>query len=179
MFFDSNHNRKRSEYLTGDAIMNKRLNRVLALTSMVALPALAIAMGGKPQMSDSELEAINMRIAPVAQVRLAAADSAGAVAIGSRSGEAIYKAACAACHDAGVANAPKIGDAGAWAPRLSLGLDGLLQSAIAGKNAMPPKGGAADATDDELSRAIAFITNQSGSDFTPPPVPEAEAAEAQ
>jgi cytochrome c5 len=37
-------------------------------------------------------------------------------------------------------------------PRLAQGYDGLVKSAAAGKNAMPPKGGAADLTDDELKR---------------------------
>jgi cytochrome c5 len=45
------------------------------------------------------------------------AAAAGAAA-GSRSGEQIYKAVCGACHDSGVANAPKLGDKAAWAPRI-------------------------------------------------------------
>ena len=104
-------------------------------------------------------EAVNSRIAPVARVELATA-SAG-VAAGDRSGEQLYKLACIACHETGVANAPKLGDKAAWAPRLALGLNGLLKSAIAGKNAMPPRGGS-DANDAELARAIVFMANKSG-----------------
>ena len=106
-------------------------------------------------------EAANLRIAPVATVKIAAPVVAGGAA---RSGEQIYQLTCAACHDAGVANAPKLGDKGAWAPRLALGLDGLLKSAIAGKNAMPPKGGS-DASDKELAGAIVYIANKSGGKF--------------
>jgi cytochrome c5 len=105
------------------------------------------------------------RIAPVARVELAPA-TAGAVA-GNRSGEEIYKSICAACHDSGAANAPKLGDKAAWAPRIKLGLDGLVKSAIAGKNAMPPKGGS-DANDVELARTIVFMANKSGASFKEP-----------
>lgn len=141
--------------------MFSKHSRFLALASALALGAsAAVAMGSKPKADD---EAANARIAPVARVQLASA--APKVAAGSRSGEDMYKAVCGACHEAGVAGAPKTGDKGAWAPRIALGLDGLLKSAVAGKNAMPPKGGAADATDDELRRAIAFMANKSGASF--------------
>ena len=59
----------------------------------------------------------------------------------AKSGEDIVKEVCGACHVPGVANAPKIGDKAAWAPRLKLGLDGLLQSVVKGKGAMPPRAG--------------------------------------
>jgi cytochrome c5 len=141
--------------------MFSKHSRTLALASVLVLGAsVVMAMGSKPKADD---EAANARIQPVARVELAAAGPK--VAAGSRSGEDMYKAVCGACHEAGVAGAPKTGDKGAWAPRIALGLDGLLKSAVAGKNAMPPKGGAADATDDELKRAIAFMANKSGASF--------------
>ena len=70
--------------------------------------------------------------------------------------------------DSGAAGAPKAGDKGAWGPRLGAGLDGLAKSAAAGKGAMPPKGGAADLTDDELKRAVAFLANKAGASFKAP-----------
>jgi cytochrome c5 len=137
---------------------------VIAIGSValvVALVSIATAAKGHAQV---DAEAVNLRIAPVATVKIAApAGAAGA----SRSGEQIYKAVCAACHDAGVANAPKLGDKGAWAPRLTQGLEGLLKSAIAGKNAMPPKGGS-DASDTELARTIVYMANQSGGKLKEP-----------
>jgi cytochrome c5 len=132
---------------------------VLAGAFIVAAP-IALAMGSRPKADE---EAANARILPVAKVELAAA--APKAAAGSRSGEELYKGVCGACHDTGAAGAPKMGDNGAWAPRLKLGLDGLTKSAIAGKNAMPPKGGS-DATDAELARAIAFMANKSGASFS-------------
>ena len=132
------------------------------IATVLALVSIASAVKGSGKRVDAE--AVILRIAPVATVTIAAPVAAGGAA---RSGEQIYKSACAACHDAGVANAPKLGDKGAWAPRLALGLDGLLKSATAGKNAMPPKGGS-DATDIELARTIVYMANKSGGSLKEP-----------
>ena len=145
--------------------MNTRIARplvVAALTSLV--PVLAWGMGAKPKEAD--IEAANARILPLAKVKLAPLAPAGAAA-GSRGGEELYKAVCGACHEAGVAGAPKIGDKAAWAPRIGVGLDVLTKTALAGKGAMPPKGGS-DATPEELARAIVFMANRSGANFKEP-----------
>lgn len=135
----------------------------LPAAGLIAMvPALALAMGSRPKNLDEE--AVNARIQPVAKVKLGAAQAA--VAAGNRSGEELYKAVCGACHDTGAANAPKLGDKGAWAQRIALGLNGLVKSAKAGKNAMPPNGGS-DATEDELRRAIVFMANKAGANFKP------------
>jgi cytochrome c5 len=67
-----------------------------------------------------------------------------------------YKASCSACHDAGVAGAPKMGDKAAWAPRIATGMDTLYASAIKGKNAMPAKGGSG-ASDDDVKAAVQYM----------------------
>lgn len=71
---------------------------------------------------------------------------------------------CNACHLAAVLGAPKNGDTAAWDARKQAagGLDGLVASAIKGKNAMPPRGGAVDLTDDELRAAIEQLMKQPG-----------------
>jgi cytochrome c5 len=138
---------------------------IIALGSIafvLAMVSIARAAKGHEQLDP---EAVNSRIAPVARVEFGSA-SAG-VAAGDRSGEQMYKSTCVACHEAGVANAPKLGDKAAWAPRLALGLDGLLKSAIAGKNAMPPRAGS-DANDTELARAIVYMANKAGANFKEP-----------
>ena len=135
------------------------LGGVVTVVTLVSIAS--AAKGGKP----GDDEGANSRIAPVARVELAA-PSAGAAA-GNRSGEQLYNTTCVACHAAGVANAPKLGDKAAWAPRLALGLDGLLKSAIAGKNAMPPRAGS-DANDTELARAIVYMANKSGGNLKEP-----------
>ncbi len=69
---------------------------------------------------------------------------------------ALYTQACAVCHLSGVANAPKLGDKAAWAPRLAAGVDGLTASAIKGKGAMPPRGGSAG-SDAEIKAVVAYM----------------------
>lgn len=75
---------------------------------------------------------------------IAAVLAAGVAFAGSVSAaEADYKKACAACHDAGVSGAPKLGDKAAWAPRIAKGMPALYETALKGKpgTAMMPKGG--------------------------------------
>ncbi|WP_126443652.1 c-type cytochrome [Sulfuricystis multivorans] len=142
-------------------MMQNCFARRLALAGLVVIPTIALAMGSTPKAADEE--AANLRIQPVAKVKLAPLSAAGA-AKGSRSGEELYKAVCSACHEAGVAGAPKAGDKAAWGPRIAQGYDALVASAKAGKGAMPPKGGS-DATDEELARAVAYLANKAGANF--------------
>lgn len=72
-------------------------------------------------------------------------------------GKAVYDKTCVACHASGVANAPKLGDKAAWAPRVAAGKDALFSSVIKGKGAMPPKAGVADLKDDDIKAAIEFM----------------------
>jgi len=109
-------------------------------------------------------EAVAARIQPVGKIEFGAA---GAAAGALRSGEDITKEVCAACHQAGVANAPKLADKAAWAPRLKLGLNGMLQSVIQGKGAMAPRAGSS-LTDEELARAVVYIANQAGGSLKEP-----------
>ncbi len=74
-------------------------------------------------------------------------------------GEAAYRSSCFSCHDAGVAGAPKLGDAAAWAPRIANGEDALLASVTNGKGAMPPRGGTT-MSDDELRNIVAFMMSK-------------------
>jgi hypothetical protein len=48
----------------------------------------------------------------------------------------------------------------------------MLATAIKGKGAMPPRGGAADLSDYELTRAIVYMANQSGGSLKEPPAPK-------
>lgn len=131
---------------------------------LALLSAILIAGCNKSQPVNEEETAT--LIQPVAQVALAAADAGAAK--GSRTGEQVVTAVCSACHGTGALGAPKIGDNAAWAPRLGLGLDGLLKSALNGKNSMPARGGNPDLTDEEIARAIAFMANKSGASFKAP-----------
>ena len=77
-------------------------------------------------------------------------------------GEQIYQSACFACHLSGVAEAPKLDDPAAWEPRLDQGMAGLLQSVTNGKGAMPPKGGFAHLTDEDVRNAVGFMLDKAG-----------------
>lgn len=92
-----------------------------------------------------------------------------------KAGAEVYAAQCAACHTAGVAGAPKFGDAGAWAPRIKTGYEALLTSALKGKNAMGPQGGG-DFEDAEIGRAVAHMANAAGAKFAEPQRAAATAA---
>ena len=65
-----------------------------------------------------------------------------------------------ACHATGAANAPKLGDKAAWAPRLGAGVDGLMKSVLNGKGAMPPKAGNPSLTDAEIRAAVEYMVSQ-------------------
>lgn len=96
--------------------------------------------------------------APVATVAAADGDKS---APSANKGKSVYDASCQACHAAGVAGAPKVGDKAAWAPRLGAGAAALQASAIKGKNAMPPKGGNASLSDDDVKAAVDYMVSQS------------------
>ena len=76
------------------------------------------------------------------------------------SGKEVYGSACAACHTAGVAGAPKLGDKAAWAPRLLIGAKAMQASTLKGKGVMPPKGGNAALSDADVIAAVDFMLEQ-------------------
>lgn len=120
-------------------------------------------------------QAVVDRIQPFGQVRVgdsgqqvAAAAPAEtstqktATAAGGKSGEEVYNGVCVACHAAGVAGAPKMGDKAAWETRLAQGLDALVSTTVSGKGAMPPKGGNASLSEAELKSAVEYMLKQAG-----------------
>jgi cytochrome c5 len=68
-----------------------------------------------------------------------------------------YGQYCVACHATGAAGAPKTGDTEAWKPRMAAGLDAMVASTKAGKNAMPPGGLCPDCSDAEYRDIIKFM----------------------
>ena len=120
-------------------------------------------------------EATQKRIAPVAKLDLV--DASGPKVF--KTGEQVYKAVCAGCHDAGAAGAPKFADAAAWAGPNATGLQAMVASVIKGKGAMPAKGGNPALDDFEVARAVVYMANSAGGKFAEPAEPKpAEAAAA-
>jgi len=119
-------------------------------------------------------EALAKRIAPVARLQVegaapvasgaeapkvaaVAAAPAPAAAGGKPDGKKTYDTACMACHATGAANAPKLGDKAAWAPRIKAGNDALYASVLKGKGAMPPKGGNPALADADVKAAVDYM----------------------
>jgi len=115
---------------------------------------------------------VDERIKPVAQVNVASAETqrepvknAVAAPPASRNGQQIYQATCVACHDAGIAGAPKLGDKSQWAKHIAKGRDALYASAVNGVQgsvgAMPPKGGNPALSDAEVRAAVDYMVARS------------------
>lgn len=108
------------------------------------------------------------RLQPVAAVRLSGEPMPAGLApqapaaSGPLSGEQVVQQVCAACHASGVMNAPKIGTKADWEPRLAAGYDTLLGHAIHGLRAMPPRGGMASLSDEEVKAAVDDMLKESG-----------------
>jgi cytochrome c5 len=101
---------------------------------------------------------VEANIQPVGNV------ATGAVAAGPvvRSGKEIADSVCLSCHGSGVLGAPKIGEKGDWSARAGKGLDGLVKTAISGLNAMPPKGGDPSLSDEDITKAVSYMLEESG-----------------
>ena len=133
---------------------------IMWATIIVAIVLIAIIYPLTVKQSTSAADAAggndsaDVRIQPVAKFELA---KAPAVAAGPKDGPTVYNSICGACHNTGVAGAPKVDDKAAWAPRVAQGKEALYKSALGGKGAMPPKGGAADLSDDEIKGAVDYI----------------------
>ncbi|WP_439537790.1 c-type cytochrome [Methyloversatilis sp.] len=157
----------------------KQLAAVVVLSFVVfvgiAVLVAQFVLSGYKGLDTANPEIIAAGIQPVARVELGEADSAAA---GPKTGVQVYKAACAACHDAGAAGAPKLGDSAGWASRIATGLEALVHSAVNGKGAMPAKGGNAALTEAEITRAVVYMANEAGGKFAEPKLEDAAPAAA-
>lgn len=97
-------------------------------------------------------------------VEPAAGGQAGAAPTDAALGQSVYEGKCKACHGTGAAGAPKLDDKANWAPRIAQGVDTLNKHALEGFKGtvgfMPPKGGFATLSDDEVKAAVAYMVSQ-------------------
>ncbi|HET8707794.1 MAG TPA: c-type cytochrome [Pseudomonadales bacterium] len=114
--------------------------------------------------SDLSAKAVSERLERTGKVCLEGDSSCGgggaataAAASGPRDAKTVYNNVCSACHGTGAMNAPKVGDKAAWAPRVAQGEATLLKHALGGFNMMPPKGGCADCSDDEIKGVVQYF----------------------
>ncbi|MEO8935981.1 MAG: c-type cytochrome [Burkholderiaceae bacterium] len=123
-------------------------------------------------------EATEARVAPVAKFELVDTNAPREL----KAGKDVYGAVCTTCHGAGIAGAPKFGDAAAWGPRIAQGAATLYEHAIKGyqgkAGVMPAKGGNTDLDDVEVERAVVYMANAGGAKFPEPAAPEKAAVAA-
>ncbi|MGE4056645.1 MAG: cytochrome c5 family protein, partial [Vicinamibacterales bacterium] len=109
----------------------------------------------------SEAPAATADAAPVQVAAAAPAAAEPAAAAGPADGKATYDGLCAACHAAGIAGAPKVGDKAAWEARVAQGAATLHEHAIKGIRAMPPKGGNPALSDEAVIAAVDYMVGES------------------
>ncbi|CAB3632079.1 Cytochrome c6 [Achromobacter pulmonis] len=143
---------------------------IILLVNMVASGAKVGA--GSDTLSS---EAVTKRIAPVAGFELVDANAPKVF----KTGEQVFAAVCTACHTAGVAGAPKVGDNAAWAPFIQSGFDTMLNVALHGKGGMPAKGGNPTLSDYEVARAVVYMANKSGGSLPEPAAPAEDGAQKE
>jgi len=170
--------------MTDRAFLKSFAGLIVALVALtVVLFVVAQIIGGKPKTVEAtaDAKAVAERIKPVGELNVGAvpatkvttasnavmdaiipsANAAGA----DDHGKKIYDTTCMACHAAGVAGAPKLGDKAAWAPRIAQGMDTLHTHALKGfqgkAGMMPPKGGNMSAKDEDVKAAVDYMVSQS------------------
>ncbi|MDH4173645.1 MAG: c-type cytochrome, partial [Betaproteobacteria bacterium] len=93
-------------------------------------------------------------------IRLAAGALAALAlpALHAQDGRQTYEQKCAVCHAAGLAGAPRPGNAADWAPRLKAGKAAIYRNALQGTvRGMPPKGGNPDLPDAAVRAAADYM----------------------
>ena len=125
-------------------------------------PMAAVAL----DLTEQQRADIEARIQPFSAVCVQGETCGGSEAMADaagRSGEDVYNGACMACHAAGIAGAPKVGDQVAWADRIAKGMDALYDSGINGVagTGMIARGGCADCSDDEIRWAVDYMVDSS------------------
>ena len=174
---DNQHAANHEEEHTGPVKNPKQLLMAVFFSFVVPIFVIigmvySVTTENKPAAGAVDIEkAMAARIQKIGSIEIRDANRA------LKSGEEVYKAQCAACHATGAAGAPKLADAGAWAPRISTGYEALLTSAVKGKNAMGAQAGG-DFGELEIGRAVVYMANASGGKLAEPPAPVAADAPA-
>ncbi|MFC4929397.1 c-type cytochrome [Massilia sp. GCM10023247] len=132
-------------------------------TEVAAAPAAANAATASPVAgtpASAAPSAPASAATPAAAPAPAPAAAAAPALASADAGKALYNSACIACHGAGIAGAPKMGDKANWAPRIKQGTAVLYEHAIKGfqgkAGMMPPKGGSS-APDADVKAAVDFM----------------------
>lgn len=94
-------------------------------------------------------------------------------------GKDLYTKTCSVCHAAGIAGAPRYGNAADWQPRVAAGNARLYASALKGTpKGMPAKGGNVGASDGDVKAAVDYMLASVKGKAATPAKPDAAAAPA-
>ena len=146
---------------------------ILLIAMTFGLAFLGIFMAGDvdakldAERDEAIQQVVAARTSPVGELTIGDAPALAATEVADvvLPGDEVYNSSCAACHGAGVAGAPKVGDATAWTDRISKGIDELYASAINGlqgsAGVMPAKGGNASLSDGSVQAAVDYMIEES------------------
>ena len=149
------------------------MKRLFTMSAFVIATALFFASCGGNEATTTDdataPEVTEETTAPAEEVpaeEVAPAEEAApeAAAFDLEAGKATYDAKCSACHIPGVG--PKLDNTAAWEAIAAQGLETIYTHSIEGftgeTGTMPPKGGFADLTDDDMHNAIAYMLETAG-----------------
>lgn len=105
--------------------------------------------------------------------------SAQAALAAEHPGKATYDAVCAACHNAGALNAPKIQQTVKWKLLSRKKFDGLVGNTLVGVGKMPAKGGKPTLTDMQVAWAVHYLVTVSDARLPEPTGQLVKAARAE
>lgn len=78
----------------------------------------------------------------------------------------IYDRYCVACHEQGMAGAPKLSNTAEWEKRIDeRGVEGLVSNSWGGYRAMPAKGTCSDCSQEEIRATVEWMLNEGGVSF--------------
>lgn len=147
---------------TAAAAADQAAAAVDATTEAAADAAGAATDAATAAGDDAATAAADTAAAAATAVAPAAGDAAGGADLAL--GQSVYEGKCQACHASGAAGSPKLDDKANWAPRIAQGMDTLVKHALEGFKGtvgyMPPKGGFATLTDDEVKAAVAYMVSK-------------------
>lgn len=137
-------------------------NFIIVLGALIGLSIFVFILAQivTKDLAISDQQSVEARIKPVGQVSTSAAPAAAPAA--PKTGKDIYNSVCMACHTAGIAGAPKLGDKPGWESRLVQGQEVIIKNAINGIRGMPARGGRADLSDADVKLAVEYMLAEVG-----------------
>ena len=136
------------------------VRKACALAAVFAIAATAFGQAVDPGTVADIID----RVRPLGELCIEGQDCGGEALppapVAAQSGADVYGKFCRTCHETGLTEAPKLGDAEAWAPRISKGMEAMLLTTKQGLNLMPAMGLCMACSDAELEAAIEHMVGE-------------------